>query len=194
MDVRGGQPSVDTPRRHRLDLICNFLSINTLRSNGGASIVTLPTASSGSRCRVREANRPGNGGLRTELNPRERLSQFGTGSRTHQFAGIRAPPTLRPAVPAVGKVTIKAVRPLRAVVQVSPSVYFSGRIFMTPIYLGANVPCGLNESPLIRTKECGGCCPPGADRERRVDCAANGLRSFRNHHDVARECWISAMI
>ena len=52
-----------------------------------ASIVTLPTAGSGSRCRVREANRPGNGGLRTESNPRGRLSQFGTGSRNAPVRG-----------------------------------------------------------------------------------------------------------
>ena len=52
-----------------------------------ALIVTLPTVSSGSRCRVREANRPGNGGLRTESNPRERLSQFGTGSRNAPVRG-----------------------------------------------------------------------------------------------------------
>src|SRR5271166_5474535 len=69
-------------------------------------------------------------------------------------------------------------RQLRAVVPMSPSVDFSLGIFMALPGLGANV----------RTKECGCRCPPCAHRERRVDCAANGLSSFRNHHDVESEC------
>ncbi len=60
--------------------------------------------------RVRGANRPGNGGLRTESNHWEHLPLFLTGSRNAPFRSrsVLHPPYLELAMTAVGKVTIKA--------------------------------------------------------------------------------------
>jgi hypothetical protein len=163
MNVAGGCPSVDAPAGHRPSLICNLLSIHTLRSDRGS--VLLSAVSTGIYLSLGIfITLPGFGAnvLRGSFNPEPAATER---------AGL---PLTIPLAVETGPFHTSPTR--KRGNTLAPSLARRAGIKFNRGQYGSEPK---NVAIAVRR---------GAHRERRVDWAAKGLSSFRNHHDVESEC------